>query len=133
MTERLAQIEIAVVARWPSTVRLWRQTVGTFHDYAGNWIKVGIPGMADLSGIGPGGVRLEIEVKDPERPHRDRKVIERQRRWRKMIVDMGGICIQVSTPEEAIEQLEKAFAERKPSGMSGPVIKTDNTPTDEGK
>jgi len=109
VTERLREIELAIVAAWPDTVRIWRQSVGNFLTHGGRSVTIGIPGMADLSGIGPGGRRIEIEVKDATRPHRDRAVIARQERWGGMIERMGGIYIQATGPEDAIEQLREAI------------------------
>lgn len=87
--------------------RLWRQNNGVFFDHRGNPIKIGLGGMCDLSGIFSRGRRLEIEVKDELRPHRDKEVIARQLAWAEMIRAHGGIAIKVQTPEEMVELLRR--------------------------
>ncbi|RMG17749.1 MAG: hypothetical protein D6729_08280 [Deltaproteobacteria bacterium] len=47
-----------------SDMRLWRANVGAAR-FGRHVVKFGIPGQADLTGILPGGIRLEIEVKGP--------------------------------------------------------------------
>ena len=51
---------------------------------------------ADLIGIGPGGLFLSIEVKQPgQRPR------PKQRRWRDMVLDRGGLAGTAHNVEEA--------------------------------
>jgi hypothetical protein len=64
-------------------VRLWRFNVGNFELRDGRRIQVGIAGMSDLMGIGPGGIFLAIEVKTPAnkvRPKEQVMFIEAVRR-----------------------------------------------------
>lgn len=87
-----------------SDLRLWRANagVGTYVDADGNErrVRFGIKGQADLSGILPGGVRLEIEVKGP----RGRQTDE-QRAFQGMIEHMGGVYVLA----RAIEDVERAI------------------------
>lgn len=70
--------------------------------------------MADIGGIaGPGGWRLEIEMKKEGAAHRNKKVIERQDNWRKMIESLGGIYIKATSEHDAVEQLLDALKERR--------------------
>lgn len=94
-------------------VRVWRQNVAKLPDLTGQWIQFGIPGMADVGGIAaPGGWRLEIELKKGK-GHRNRKVIERQKRWRAMIERHGGIYLLARNAQDAVEQLKAVLAERR--------------------
>jgi len=53
-------------------------------------------GSADLIGIGPDGLFLSIEVKQPGRNARPD-----QRRWRDMVLDCGGLAGTAHNVEEA--------------------------------
>ena len=61
------------------------------------FMNVGLAeGSADLIGIGPGGLFLSIEVKQPgQRPRPD------QRKWRDMVLDRGGLAGTARSVEEA--------------------------------
>jgi len=62
------------------------------------FINVGIGGKggADLIGMGPGGLFLSIEVKQPgQRPRPD------QRKWRDMVLDRDGLAGTAHNVEEA--------------------------------
>jgi len=61
------------------------------------FMNVGLAeGSADLIGIGPGGLFLSIEVKQPgQRPRPD------QRKWRDMVLDRGGLAGTAHNVEEA--------------------------------
>lgn len=92
-------------------VRVWRQNVAVLYDKTGRPVRFGIPGMADISGIGPHGVRLEIEMKREGKRHGDRKVIARQKAWGRMIRKHDGIYLVAESETEAIEALRGAFEE----------------------
>lgn len=114
-------------------VRVWRQNVAKLPDLTGRWVQFGIPGMADISGIGPGGVRLEIEMKSGK-GHRDKRVIARQEAWQRMIVKHGGIYVRAFSVEEAETRLLEAIEERRgqaseQSNDSGRTEEMDRTPT----
>jgi len=51
-------------------------------------VRFGLPGQADLTGILPGGVRLEIEVKRPGCPQ-----THEQRAFQRMIERFGGVYV----------------------------------------
>ena len=51
-------------------------------------MRFGLPGQADLTGILPGGLRLEIEVKGPGCPQ-----THEQRAFQRMIERFGGVYV----------------------------------------
>lgn len=74
-------------------MRLWRANVGVARiggprSAGGRIVRFGIPGQADLTGILPGGVRLEIEVKGPTG-----RQSEDQRNFQRMIERFGGVYV----------------------------------------
>ncbi len=92
--------------------RLWRNVVsgvyigklvggkigGTITLAHSRFMNVGLGGKggADLIGIGPGGLFLSVEVKQPGTgPRPD------QRRWRDMVLDRGGLAGTAHNVEEA--------------------------------
>lgn len=98
--------------------RCWPQTVGLFRSFIGNRkVKVGLGGMADVSGIllidrewehygstqyESHGIRLEIECKTG-----GGKLSPSQKKWRDMIEKFGGIYIQARNVEQVLEELKK--------------------------
>lgn len=70
-------------------LRMWRANVGVARTRTGQFVKFGVPGQADISGIlWPHGRRLEIETKSATGRQR-----EAQRAWQAMIERMGGLYI----------------------------------------
>lgn len=68
-------------------MRIWRNNVGSVR-FKGRVVKFGVPGQADISGILPGGIRLEIECKSAVgRQEKD------QRNFQRMIERFGGIYV----------------------------------------
>ncbi len=117
MRERdlINRILLAVQTEWPTEVRLFRNSVGMgtvgTPDRATRRraMRFGLAvGSADLIGIGRDGVFLSLEVKADRR-----RLTAAQRKWKKMIRDMGGIAHVVSTPEEAVRILHDEFAGRR--------------------
>lgn len=77
--------------------RVWRQNAGKFRTVSdpcdrcarkARWIQGAPGGAADISGIIPGGVRLEVEVKAKKGRHEPD-----QKDWQRMILSAGGIYI----------------------------------------
>lgn len=81
--------------------RLWESPVGLARSLDGKrTFRYGLTGSADITGIGPGGVRLEIEAKvgdDVQRPT--------QAPFQRMIETFGGIYVIAYSAEEAEEVL----------------------------
>jgi hypothetical protein len=74
-------------------MRLWRANVGVARiggprSAGGRVVRFGLPGQADLTGILPSGVRLEIEVKRPGCPQ-----TPEQKAFQKMIEHFGGVYV----------------------------------------
>ena len=100
-----------IQAEFGVATRLWRNVVsgvyigklvkgkigGTITLAHSRFMNVGLKeGSADLIGIGPGGLFLSIEVKQPgQRPRPD------QRKWRDMVLDRGGLAGTAHNVEEA--------------------------------
>ncbi len=62
MTEKQIQNLILLTFGTRHDMRLWRANVGAAR-IGRRVVRFGVPGQADLTGILPGGIRLEIEVK----------------------------------------------------------------------
>lgn len=74
-------------------MRLWRANVGVARiggprRAGGRVVRFGLPGQADLTGILPGGVRLEIEVKGP-----DGRQTAEQHAFQQVIERFGGVYV----------------------------------------
>lgn len=96
------EITSGLLVRIPQefNARVWRVNVIS-QKVGDRFIRAGIKGMADISGIaGPGGRRLEIEVK----AGRDRLRPE-QASWGQMIERHGGIFIVARGVDQAIGEL----------------------------
>jgi len=98
MTEKRIQNAILREFGTRPDMRIWRQNTGVakYPDKNGRKRRVsfGVPGQADLSGILPDGVRLEIEVKSP----RGRQTKD-QRAWQQMIERFGGVYVLARSVE----------------------------------
>jgi len=92
----VAAILLGIGREFPA-IRAWRSNTGAFKDAFGQFIRFGLPGSADISGIiGPGGTRLEIECKNA-----NGKQSECQKAFEKMIASAGGVYILARSWEEA--------------------------------
>lgn len=89
-------------------VKVWRQNTGNFKLSGENgksrFFRAGTPGMADISGIGPKGRRIEIECKRP-----GKKPTDEQRIWLDLMTVHGGIAFWADSLEMAIEKFRKAL------------------------
>lgn len=71
--------------------RCWKNATGAYQTDDGSWIKYGIEGSADITGIilmGRFGIRLEIECKTGSGKQREAQI-----NYEKMIKSLGGIYI----------------------------------------
>ena len=64
MREKQVQHAILRAFGTDPRMRIWRANSGVAR-YGDRTVAFGVPGQADLTGILPGGIRLEIEVKGP--------------------------------------------------------------------
>lgn len=71
-------------------------------------ITFGVKGQADVAGIGPGGVRIEIEMKFGRGKQSDQ-----QKKYQQMIERMGGIYIVAKSADEAVMKLKEKINERE--------------------
>lgn len=84
----VAEILVGIGCNFP-TIRAWRQNTGAFKSESGSFVRFGVVGQGDISGIiGPHGRRLEIEVKVL-----GGKQSKHQKSFQEMIQKMGGLYI----------------------------------------
>lgn len=95
----LNEILLMVGAKFPNTVRLWRNNTGALKDGNGRVVKFGCPGSPDLLGIMRPGLFVGIEVKDRE------KQSDQQKNFQNMVNSMEGIYLLVHSVDEAEEGL----------------------------
>ncbi len=94
LAEKRIQNEILRVFGTRSDMRLWRANVGAAR-FGRHVVRFGIPGQDDLTGILPGGIRLEIEVKGPNgRQSREQQAFQR------MIERFGGVYVLAGSVED---------------------------------
>lgn len=86
--------------------RLWKQDNGLARSLdSQRVVKYGQKGIADIIGIGPGGIFIAIEVKTGAG-----KLEPMQRAFMETITKMGGIHLVVGSVEEACEKLQNAIS-----------------------
>lgn len=73
-------------------------------EMAGSWIRFGLPGQADISGILCNGRRLEIEAK-AERGRQS----QAQRLFQAMIEKYGGLYVLARSVEDAMHAVDDAL------------------------
>ncbi len=81
-------------------VHVWRNNTGAGQRAGGGLIRFGVPGQGDISGIGPRGVRLEVEVKSATG-----RVSEDQVAFGQMISLHGGLYVVARTLDDAINAI----------------------------
>lgn len=81
-------------------IRLWRANTGAAVS-GRRVVRFGVPGQADLTGILPGGTRLEIEVKSPTG-----RQSEEQRDYQHLIERFGGVYVLA----RSVADVERALA-----------------------
>lgn len=101
-TDLTAQILISLSAR--GDCRVWRQNSGVFRAPRSERRIRSVPkGAADISGIGPGGRRLELETKVKH------KQSPEQLAWEKMITRYGGVYRIVKSLEDAHAAVDECY------------------------
>lgn len=88
-------------------MRLWRANAGVARFARRRVVRFGVPGQADLTGILPGGIRLEIEVKTS-----DGRQTPDQRAYQKMIEQFGGVYVLARTVSDVWMSIGK-YLEQK--------------------
>lgn len=105
-------------------VKVWRNNSGKGYGYGvvrdaiksgdpsrlikASLVTFGVVGQADITGIGPGGIKLEIECKTDTGTQSDQ-----QCRFEEMIRDHGGIYLVVRSADEARNKLREAVRQRR--------------------
>lgn len=100
MTEKQLQNEILRTFGPRSDMRLWRANVGVARlggqrRSAGRVVRFGLTGQADLTGILPNGLRLEVEVKSV-----GGRQSPEQCRYQAMIQRFGGVYVLARSVED---------------------------------
>lgn len=92
-------------------VRCWRQNTGGMErlnaEGKKRYVAFGQPGQADITGLGPFGCRIEIEVKKP-----NEKPSEEQYVWLHFIGRHGGIAFYADSLPMCVAKLREAYEER---------------------
>jgi len=106
-----------------NNIQAWKvQTVGIFDASKGRFRKprnrLHRKGQADISGILPGGIRLEIEVKRPAKKMRSEEALlnlasDEQREFIEMINKQGGIAFVADRLCVVTERINYFFMTRK--------------------
>jgi len=82
-------------------VRLWRSNTGAAVNPSGRFVRFGVPGQGDLSGIlrlaNGAGVRLEVEVK-----REDGRQTLQQQTFQHVIERFGGCYVLARSVDEAL-------------------------------
>ena len=82
--------------RW---MRLWRANVLAAR-MGNRFVRAGVPGQADLTGILPDGRRLEVETKSATG-----RQTEDQRNFQRMIERFGGVYVLARSVEDVRDRL----------------------------
>ncbi|MFN7131953.1 MAG: hypothetical protein ACK4N5_07715 [Myxococcales bacterium] len=104
-------IEVAIGSR--RDARVWRNNVGAARTKSG-FIRFGVVGQADLSGILLGGRRLELEVKTDSGSQSPS-----QKAFGEMIARFGGVYAVVRSVDEAVAVVDQALEEEGRRGQPG--------------
>ena len=102
MSEKAIQNDILRAFGTKPWMRLWRANAGVAR-IGDRVVRFGVPGQADLTGILPGGRRLEIEVKST-----DGRQTEEQRNYQRMIERFGGVYVLARSVEDVRRALAQA-------------------------
>ncbi len=100
LTKQLtSDLLIEIPKRFPGC-RVWRANVAAARTANGGFMRAGVPGQADISGISSAGKRIEIEIKIGA----DRMSVK-QLNWRRMILEAGGVHVVAGEFEPALNDL----------------------------
>lgn len=101
-----AQVQKEVVQKSKQLgVPLWRQQAGRVC-VGPNFMTLAPAGAADLTGILPNGVRLEVECKR----RYGGKQSKEQKQWQKYIESMGGVYLLVRSSDEFVSLLSEHYS-----------------------
>ncbi len=86
-------------------IKAWRQNSGFLKNDKGQLIRMGPAGAADITGVLPTGLRLEVECKQP-----GQQPTPEQWRWLREIEVNGGVALVVHSAVELKARLEQIRA-----------------------
>lgn len=109
MTEKRLQNLILLTFGTRGDMRLWRANVGVARMGPNRVVRFGVPGQADLTGILPGGTRLEIEVKTATGEQSPE-----QRAYQRIIERFGGVYVLARSVEDVWDAIGR-FLNAPPS------------------
>jgi len=107
-SEKSVMSEVMQALSGRGDLRAWRNNVGAARD-GGRFVRFGLPGSADITGILNDGRRLEIEVKAP-----GGRLSEKQKNFGAMIQKFGGVFFVVRSAAELLELLEQTKKRARP-------------------
>ncbi len=93
--------EVLQVLGSRTDLRVWRAATGVAK-FGETVVRFGVPGQADVSGIAPNGVRIEIETKAA----RGRQS-KQQENFQRMIERFSGVYIVARSAADALAQLRQ--------------------------
>lgn len=101
-TENHQKLLDEVMYKVGSEFIIWKQVNGVFRGlYDERKFSIGLDGSGDLTGVLPGGRRLEVEVKSGTG-----KLSAQQERFKNMIEAHGAVYILARNPEEALAEIK---------------------------
>ena len=101
MKEKELQNEILRMFGTTPRLRIWRANTGVAQ-IDKRFIRFGVPGQADLTGILPDGRRLEIEAKSPTGRQSDD-----QKNFQRMIEKFDGVYVLARSVDDVWNALRK--------------------------
>ena len=101
LAEKIIQNEILRAFGTRPGLRIWRANTGVAK-IGRRVVRFGIPGQADITGILPNGLRVEIEVKSA-----DGRQSPEQRAYETMIRKFGGVYVLARSVQDVREALSK--------------------------
>lgn len=101
-TDIVKEILASLCKKYIGIGLFYRRNTGAV-EAAERFIKFGLPGMADISGI-INGRAIEIEVKSTKG-----RQTQFQKNWQKAVERVGGIYILTHTVEDCLSQIESCL------------------------
>ncbi len=99
-TELVNSLLLALGSR-PDLGKFWKQNTGAIQSESGAYIRYGLPGSADITGILSTGCRVEIECKTGGGVQS-----KQQKNFEAMILRYGGIYLVARGIKETLTELE---------------------------
>lgn len=115
MRQVLEYLKFSGIVAWRNNTGAMATVSRTGRTY---FVRFGIRGQADITGLLPDGRRLEIEIKTPEEmekirtgriPQSKRKHIEEQKLFLRMINENNGVGFFASSVDDVREKLSESL------------------------